>query len=117
MSDDERRMRELCLNHCVYYKPGKDEELACLGFLVIKEMIEEGRSLDLAERWQPAGAEVERMLAKELCPRCPFNPDDCDYILKEGDAAPCGGFVALSGLIQARCITVRDAGDVIERIC
>jgi len=116
MSGNASRMRDICLNYCVYYKPGKDEELACLGFLVIGKMIEEGRVPDLSKHRERAGAEAEKMLAKELCTRCPFSPDDCDYILKEGDAAPCGGFVVLSGLIQERCIAARDVGETIGRI-
>ena len=33
---------ELCRNFCPYYKPSKDEELACLGFSVIERLIGKG---------------------------------------------------------------------------
>jgi hypothetical protein len=116
MNGDTERMREICLNYCVYYKPGKDENLACLGFLVIEKILEEGMTLDLEKRRDAAGSEAERMLVREMCLRCPFYPEDCDYIIEKGDAAPCGGFVALRGLIQERCITLREVGDAIDRI-
>ena len=32
----------LCRNFCPYYKPSKDEELACLGFTVIERLIGKG---------------------------------------------------------------------------
>ncbi len=51
-----------------------------------------------------------------VCLRCPFHPGDCDYILKEGDAPPCGGFLALSALLRTETVTMDEIRDVLDRV-
>ena len=35
----------LCLKYCAYYKPGKNEELACRGYTVVERFIREGKGI------------------------------------------------------------------------
>ncbi len=51
-----------------------------------------------------------------MCKRCLFHPQDCDYILKSGDAPPCGGFMALSGLLHEQVITIDEIRDILDRL-
>ncbi len=106
--------REVCRNLCVYYKPGKNEDLSCLGYRVVEALVTRRRELVLTQIVGRATAE-ERMIAEVMCKRCPFYPEDCDYVIKEGDASPCGGFLALSGLLLKRMITVDEIGDALDR--
>jgi hypothetical protein len=99
----------LCLNFCAYYKPGKNEALACQGFAVVQRLIEGGRKLSLKKRGssatKPATAQA---LRENVCRACSFRASDCDFILTEGKAAPCGGFVLLSLLLAEGEITLED---------
>ena len=123
----------LCEKFCPYYKPAKNEDLACLGFLIIERLMNKGveitsektgRSLD------PADAE---RLIKDMCVRCPFYDDDCDFamvsrsnregwssssILPKDDEGqwsekgcvpfPCGGFTLLGYLLGENIIDIDD---------
>lgn len=113
MEDRDARMKKICRNFCVYYKPGKDEELACLGYLVTKALMAKAGGLVLTEVTGEA-AEAEGMLVKTMCLHCPFHAADCDYILKSGDAVPCGGFVALKGLLRDNIIAIAEIAEAID---
>lgn len=99
----------LCLNFCAYYKPGKNEALACEGFAVVQRLIEGGRKLSLKKRGssatKPATAQA---LRANVCRACSFHASDCDFILTGGKAAPCGGFALLSLLLDEGEITLED---------
>ena len=51
-------------------------------------------------------------LRKVLCPACPFYEGDCDFILQEGDALPCGGFIFLGLLIERGIICIDDVRNI-----
>ena len=97
----------LCPNFCAYYKPGKNEELACEGFLAVGRLIEKGQKVPLGKRPpSPSSPASAAGLREVLCRACPFHEADCDFILTNGKAAPCGGFVLLSHLLEAGDITL-----------
>ena len=95
-------VNNLCRNFCSYYKPSKDEELACRGFVVVKRLIEMGKQIPFEKSDRRPSPLTEEDLRKVLCPTCPFYEGDCDFILQEGDARPCGGFIFLGLLLDRR---------------
>ncbi len=101
---------ELCLHFCPYYKPGKNEELACRGYVVISDMMDCGAhiSLDRRGRSPDVSTEAAENLKQALCRRCPFFEQDCDFILTEGTASPCGGFRLLLLLIDEGSVRIGD---------
>ncbi len=101
--------RALCEQHCSYYKPGKNETMACEGFAVVRRLIEQGRDLPLGRR--APGSEStgsQSALRKTLCARCGFREADCDFILTGGKALPCGGFVVLRHLLDEGKVAIEE---------
>ena len=90
----------ICRNFCVYYKPGKNEELACQGFIVVQGIINRGKKIskERPNKIAAADSRTVELLKKRVCSVCEFSADGCDFILTSGDATPCGGFVLLSHL-------------------
>ena len=105
-------VKNICGNFCSYYKPLKDEELACRGFVVVKALMEMGKQVSLEESNKRPGPLTEEGLRKVLCLKCPFYEGDCDFILQEGDALPCGGFIFLGLLIEKGMICIDDVRDI-----
>jgi len=91
----------LCENFCVYYKPGRNEELECQGFIVVHRLITKGRPLsrEKPETASLPDVRISEGLKSRVCSACPFREADCDFILSGGTAAPCGGFALLSHLL------------------
>jgi hypothetical protein len=106
------KLTRLCQAYCRYYKPSKDKELACRGFVVVKELMEKGRHITFEESERMPGHVTEEDLRTVLCPACPFYEGDCDFILQEGDAMPCGGFILLGLLIERGMIGIDDVRDI-----
>lgn len=102
----------LCKEFCVYYKPSKDDEIACGGYIVVERLIARGRKLSFVKFDRNAGPAAGERLKEVLCPSCPFYESDCDFILNEGDATPCGGFILLSQQIENGVICVDDVRDI-----
>ena len=105
-------VKNLCGRFCSYYKPSKEEELACRGFVVVKRLIEMGKQIPVEKSDKRPGPLTGDDLRKILCPTCPFYGSDCDYILQEGDAMPCGGFIFLGLLIERGMICIDDLRDI-----
>lgn len=103
---------KLCSNFCVYYKPSKDKELACGGLLVLKRLVKNGKNISLEKSGRRPGALTEEALRKVLCPACQFYKGDCDFILQEGDALPCGGFIFLGLSIERGMLCIDDVRDI-----
>jgi hypothetical protein len=99
---------KLCRQFCAYYKPQGREELACMGFTVVGGLLKKGRSVSFEYPEKEVCATTRDLLVQALCRRCPFFEDDCDFAAKTAGAAPCGGFVLLSGLIEKGTIVVDD---------
>jgi len=115
MKAKELRGKEICRNFCIYYKPGKNEDIACLGSRVVEALTARRGDLALAGSAGKATA-VKGVLVEALCKRCPFHSEDCDYILSHGDARPCGGLMTLSGLLGEHVITIDEVRNVLDRL-
>ena len=100
--------KTLCFPFCVYYKPGKNERLACRGYKVVERLLRKGKIPPLAS---DAGRDFDRRRAesivKTMCKACDFQKDGCDFML-DRNAPPCGGFVLLARLIETGVIVVED---------
>jgi hypothetical protein len=94
MSDNDL-IQNLCATWCSYYKPEKDEELACKGFIVVKQMM---RNMDA----------TAARLASTLCPACSFSDEDCDFAGRLEGARPCGGFLLLMQLMEKKTVDIDD---------
>ncbi|HAK59450.1 MAG TPA: hypothetical protein DCO77_03565 [Nitrospiraceae bacterium] len=107
----KERIREVaCSQFCPYYKPDRNEELACRGFVVVQQLIDGDTSIALEGPAQPAmhPGDMTGALRDRLCSGCPFYDGDCDFILTGGSAPPCGGFTLLLHLLGAGSITIND---------
>ena len=95
------------MKYCSYYKYGKNEELACKGYLVVKRLLSEGKDLDFENDSVRPGPATADKLIKTLCMGCDFHENDCDF-MQDRAARPCGGFVVLERYLRARLITLDD---------
>ncbi len=102
----------LCLHFCPYYKPSKDEALACRGFVEVKLLLEKGRQITFENRGRAVGTDTVKALVRKICRVCPFYKEDCDFILKGKEALPCGGFLLLGQLVDDGTISVDDIGEM-----
>ena len=100
----------LCRQFCPYYKPSKNEELACRGFVEVRSLVEEGRQISFHQRGGVVRPETVRALVQKVCGFCQFHKEDCDFILKDHKAPPCGGFLLLGHLVDDGSISVDDIG-------
>ncbi len=105
---------KVCKNYCHYYKPAKDEKLACKGLLVIERIIENGGEIPLdmldlsAKSDRIINHNTKEILFKNICISCPFYESDCDFAEQKEDSKPCGGFIFLGLLLEEDIISVDD---------
>lgn len=107
MTDNSTLEKKLCSKFCSYYKPGKNEELACKGYLVVERLLREGKSLDLENNSGESNMVVADRIVNILCTACDFHEQDCDF-MQDRAARPCGGFVLLERLLASGVITMED---------
>ena len=102
----------VCLNFCTYYKPGKNEDLQCQGFVVVQGLIKRGKQFSQHKPGIPAipDAEAKEGLRQRVCLVCSFHAEDCDFILTNGNAPPCGGYLLLSHLLGSGDLLPDDLG-------
>ena len=100
----------LCRNFCQYYKPGKNEELACQGFVVFHRLIGKGRRLsqEKPRRTAVPDAGTVEGLKGRVCASCSFQKEDCDFVLSGGTASPCGGYALLFHLLGRGDLTLEE---------
>jgi len=103
---------ELCSRFCPYYKPGKKEDLACKGFLVIEGLIRRGRKIPLFVTEKKSNPAIQESLIHNLCAVCSFSEDGCDFVQQKERLSPCGGFILLAYLLGADIITIDNIRDV-----
>jgi hypothetical protein len=102
----------LCRNFCPYYKPSKDEELACLGFTVIERLIGKGCAISFDTHDNGFQERTKKMLLEVLCSACPFFANDCDFVTGSSHS-PCGGFSLLCCLLDRKVIHIDDIKNII----
>jgi len=105
--------KNLCAKFCSYYKPWRDEELACMGFLVIERLIKAGQEIPFEKGGEKAGSLTEDALIQGMCKACPFYESDCDFIEKSRNALPCGGFILLGQLTESGVISIDGIRDIL----
>ena len=98
----------LCSRFCPYYKPSKEENLACKGFMVVERFISEGNEIPFIKSDKICDIGTEKTLREHLCVSCPFYENDCDFAQHEDGASPCGGFLLLGILMEESFVTVDD---------
>ena len=127
----EALSRGLCKAYCQFYKPSQEEDLACMGFIVVERLFERGLPVLSHALPEPAAetaeigmpwAETTVMLMDQICRVCPFSESDCDFIdchrssavkVQQSGAIPCGGFLFLGRLIDKKVIDIKDIDQVI----
>jgi hypothetical protein len=103
---------ELCSRFCSYYKPGKKEDLACKGFLVIEGLIKRGLHIPFSVQEKKLDSAIPESLLHILCATCPFFEDGCDFVQQKKKSSPCGGFILLSYLLETNNLTIDNIRDV-----
>src|SRR3990172_9206857 len=109
MTDNLPLEQTLCLKFCSYYKPGKNEELACKGYMVVERLLREGKGLAIESNKNDSKPVSADTLVKTLCIACDFHEQDCDF-MQDRAARPCGGFILLERLLGSGVITLEDIG-------
>jgi hypothetical protein len=101
-------VRTLCKPFCVYYKPGKNEELLCRGAFVVERLMRAGRRLSVEDKpgRDPDHATIE-LVIHQVCGACDFREHDCDFA-QDRAARPCGGYVFLTELLASGVIATED---------
>ena len=114
--DRKELYRRICEPYCRFYKPRKDEDLACLGFLVIQHLIEEGKNFtpDKPERKSESG--TEPILSEDLCIGCSYRINDCDFAAEVEGASPCGGFIFLRNLLRENILSLHELQRVVKEV-
>ncbi len=112
----------LCAQYCSFYKPGKDEELACQGFYIIQKLVDEGKHVPAGPDRIMLSVMAEEALFRVICRRCPFFDADCDFAAwRRGEGSnrahekvnPCGGFLCLGHCIEQGTVDIEDINRVI----
>ena len=103
---------ELCARFCPYYKPGRKEDLACKGFLVVQGLMNSGRQIPFSVGDNRSDPAIREILVRDLCTKCPFFGDGCDFVQQKESSSPCGGFILLACLLGTNVITVDNIRDV-----
>jgi ubiquitin len=99
----------VCLRFCSYYKPERNEELACGGYVVLEQLAQQGVPMRGAQA-EPRDRNCEELLVTTLCTACPFQEHDCDF-MENRALPPCGGFLLLAQLLAAKQISIEDVKD------
>jgi hypothetical protein len=104
----ENDLRDLCRKFCRYYKPSKNEDVKCMGYLVVREMMEKGKDLSFDRSDTLLDDRTVVKLYEILCRSCSFYDNDCDFAAHIQNAPPCGGFIFLGLMISKKVIRVED---------
>lgn len=104
----ERSLEQtLCSKYCAYYKRGKNEALACRGFVVVERLLHERKDLVLDCQLREFEHATVGLMVKTMCTTCDFYEQDCDF-MQNRTARPCGGFVFVAQLLGSGAITIED---------
>ncbi len=104
---NEQLVRVLCLPHCIYYKPGKNEEYLCRGAVVVERLLRVGKQLTTVRSVGPRETVMDESLVRNVCRDCDFHERDCDF-MQDHALTPCGGFLLLEQLLGSGVITMEE---------
>jgi len=82
-----------------------------MGFLVIEKLMQDGREIPFDVVKEKMHLMTEEMLTQKLCVLCSFYEEDCDFV-QHKDSPPCGGFLLLGHLFDAKVISIDNIKDV-----
>ena len=120
--DRKQLVSTVCAGYCSFFKPGKDEALACKGFLVLQKLSTAWGEVSECHEKKLMRRETEEYLCTVLCPNCPFSLDGCDFAAwKKGEiphmnregVTPCGGFLYLGSCLDQGAIDIQALNGVI----
>ncbi|MEW6569640.1 MAG: hypothetical protein AB1390_00475 [Nitrospirota bacterium] len=57
--------------------------------------------------------DIKDEIVSIVCLACPFHEKDCDFMERKEKSLPCGGFIALSLLLEKGYVTVDNIKDII----
>ncbi len=97
----------VCLKYCSYYKPGKNEELACRCSLVVEQIMHSGKPRVPGTFKKEHDHSAAETIIQKICRECDFYERDCDF-MQDPAAPPCGGMVVLTQLLRLKKISVDD---------
>lgn len=115
-------IRDICESYCSFYKPGKDENMACMGLLVLQKLLELRNGVPDSGSRDHLNPETAERLFNTLCAACPFAASDCDYAeWKRGRSenvpdrafVPCGGFIFIGSCIDHGTLDHRELDHLI----
>ncbi len=115
-------IRNVCAGFCCFYKPEKDEELACKGFLVLEDLTLRQDAIAANDREKLLRDDTMNDLYGMLCKTCPFFVDGCDFAAErrgEGTKSarqvsmPCGGILFLGVCLERGSIDIKALNGVI----
>lgn len=104
----------ICRPFCRFFKEGEKEEMECMGAVMIEDLIKNGKlridAIPSGEKDTSLWKKRNPFLVKEVCSRCEFRIDGCDYMSDNPppDAEPCGGNILLSLLLINEIIRAED---------
>ncbi|MBI5044156.1 MAG: hypothetical protein HZC10_10105 [Nitrospirae bacterium] len=125
--DKNEAINIICKNFCRFYKPEKDEALACRGFnlvlnLVGEKKINEARISEITD-FTLSDYPFDELLKERLCKKCDFVVDGCAFrdnphpslplSTGEGEGGgekkiPCGGYILLTNLLSKGILNIED---------
>lgn len=127
----------VCSRFCRYFKPSKYEGLACMGYTLAERLYDGGMKFPTDLRVGRPTPGTADSLFRNMCGRCPFHKEDCDYASelgrKEGSESsltdpvqtdgagsgrdenppPCGGFIFLGILLEEGLISIDDIANMV----
>jgi hypothetical protein len=107
MGKNQTLVQKLCLPYCVYYKPGRNEELLCQGALVVNRLMLAGKPIVPAKKGAQPDHETIELIVNKLCMACDFHEHDCAF-MEDRLSPACGGFVLLSQLVISGQIPIEE---------
>jgi len=115
-------INDVCAGYCTFYNPGKNEELACKGFIVLQVLSAKHGEIPENSGIKIVSRATEDNLFLVLCVSCPFFDDGCDFaawrrgevleLTREG-VNPCGGFLFLGSCLDQGTIDIQAINQVI----
>lgn len=100
--------KRLCLKFCPYYKPDRNQELACMGYNVVENLFKKGHKIIFRKKGKITCIKTKEKLKQEMCLYCPFYESDCDFVQQTDVSSPCGGFLLLVQLLESKLISFDD---------
>jgi hypothetical protein len=100
----------VCSPYCMFFKEGKNEEMACRGAEVIEKMVMQHlidpNTLPRFEKNSRWWKNYKKIFGKYICSACAFREQNCNFVSgaieagEEDKIEPCGGFILLALLIE-----------------